>query len=292
MDGRVNERVKASAPVDPDRSAEPGEDERGGGWRETAEALLSAILAPFAEIGMVSRMAYETAFWGIRPPYRWRQFIAAMEFIGVGSIFLITLTATFSGAVFGLQLVTALRDFGAQNQAGAVTGVAFSRELAPVFAALMVSSRAGSAMTTELGSMRVSGQIDALVTMAVSPIQYLVVPRVVAGFVMVPILTLLFDVVGMVGAWFVATTQLGLDEGIFLNAMAWQVDWSDVSQGLLKGAIFGIVITLVACRQGFHATGGAAGVGQATNRTVVHSAVAILCLDYIVSSIIIGEGLL
>lgn len=292
MNRGVSGPATSSAPVDPDRNAEPEEESSAPASKLASDAFIKALLAPFIEIGMLAQMGYETVFWGIRPPYRWREFVGSMEFIGVGSIFLITLTASFSGAVLGLQLVDGFRDFGAENQTGAVVGIALSRELGPVFAALMVSSRAGSAMTTELGSMRVSGQIDALVTMAVSPVQYLVVPRVLAGFLMMPILTLLFDVVGMFGAWFVCTGMMGIDPGIFLEAMAWQVDWDDVMQGLIKASIFGVVITLIACRQGFYAEGGAAGVGRATNRAVVHSAIAILCLDYVVSAIIIGEGLL
>jgi phospholipid/cholesterol/gamma-HCH transport system permease protein len=160
-----------------------------------------------------------------------------------------------------------------------------------VFTALMVSSRAGSAMTTELGSMRVTSQIDALITMAVNPIQYLVVPRVLAGLLMVPILTIFFDVIGMTGAWLVCTKLLGLDSGVFLERMRWIVDWKDVHLGLTKAAVFGVTVCLIACRQGFYAKGGAAGVGQATNRSVVHNAIAILLLDYLVTGIVLGEGL-
>jgi phospholipid/cholesterol/gamma-HCH transport system permease protein len=154
----------------------------------------------------------------------------------------------------------------------------------------MVTSRAGSAMTTELGSMRVTNQIDALVTMAVNPVQYLVVPRLVAGFVMVPVLTMLFNVVGVMGAFFVAVTLLGLDPGVFMDRLQWLVDWDDLSQGLIKAMVFGVAVTLIACRQGFYAKGGAAGVGRATNRAVVQSAIAILMLDYLVTSLVLGEG--
>ncbi|MDH3845746.1 MAG: ABC transporter permease, partial [Myxococcales bacterium] len=169
-------------------------------------------------------------------------------------------------------------------------GLALAREVGPVFAALMVTSRAGSAMTTELGSMRVTNQIDALVTMAVNPVQYLVVPRLVAGFVMVPVLTMLFSVVGVFGAFSVAVFLLGLDPGVFMDRLQWLVDWDDVSQGLIKAMVFGVAVTLIACRQGFFAKGGAAGVGRATNRAVVHSAIAILMLDYLVTSMVLGEG--
>jgi phospholipid/cholesterol/gamma-HCH transport system permease protein len=254
--------------------------------RDAGEWLIKALLSPFVEIGALFRILWEAVFWGIRPPYRGRLFVEAMEFIGIGSIFLVSLTAAFVGGVLALQLVDGFRDFGAENQTGAVIGLALAREVGPVFAALMVTSRAGSAMTTELGSMRVTNQIDALVTMAVNPVQYLVVPRLVAGFVMVPVLTMLFNIVGVCGAFFVAVTLLGLDPGVFMDRLKWIVDWDDVSQGLIKAMVFGI-----ACRQGLYAEGGAAGVGRATNRAVVHSAIAILMLDYLVTSLVLGQGL-
>lgn len=258
--------------------------------RNAGEWFIRLLLAPFVEISALFKLLWEAVFWGLRPPYRGRLFVEAMEFIGIGSIFLVSLTAVFVGGVLALQLVDGFRDFGAENQTGAVIGLALAREVGPVFAALMVTSRAGSAMTTELGSMRVTNQIDALVTMAVNPVQYLVVPRLVAGFIMVPVLTMLFNVVGVLGAFFVAVTLLGLDPGVFMDRLQWLVDWDDVSQGLIKSMVFGVAVTLIACRQGLYAQGGAAGVGRATNRAVVQSAIAILMLDYLVTSLVLGEG--
>jgi phospholipid/cholesterol/gamma-HCH transport system permease protein len=258
--------------------------------RDAGEWFIHVLLSPFVEISALFKLLWEAVFWGLRPPYRGRLFVEAMEFIGIGSIFLVSLTAVFVGGVLALQLVDGFRDFGAENQTGAVIGLALAREVGPVFAALMVTSRAGSAMTTELGSMRVTNQIDALVTMAVNPVQYLVVPRLVAGFIMVPVLTMLFNVVGVLGAYFVAVALLGLDPGVFMDRLKWLVDWDDVSQGLIKSMVFGVAVTLIACRQGFYAKGGAAGVGRATNRAVVQSAIAILMLDYLVTSLVLGEG--
>ncbi len=278
---------------DPDRTRSAAEEEeQAPHWaREISEALGVKLLSPLAELGMLSRMAWETVFWAVRPPYRFRLLIGSMEFIGVGSIFIVGLTGFFMGAVLGLQLVDGFRQFGAESQTGAVVGMAMAREIGPVFTALMVSSRAGSAITTELGSMRVSDQINALITMAVNPVQYLVVPRVLAGLLTVPLLTMLFNIVGLFGAYVVATGLLGIDPGVFLGRMQWLVDWKDVAQGLVKACIFGFVVTLIACRQGFFASGGAAGVGQATNRSVVHNAIAILALDYLLTAIILGQGI-
>ena len=276
----------------PTASSAPEEDRARGAARGVGEWLVKLLLSPFVEIGALFKLLSESIFWGVRPPYRGRLFIEAMEFVGIGSIFIISLTALFVGAVLALQLVDGFRDFGAENQAGAVIGLALAREVGPVFAALMVTSRAGSAMTTEIGSMRVSNQIDALVTMAVNPVQFLVVPRLVAGFVMVPVLTMLFSIVGVFGAFCVAVFLLGLDPGVFMDRLQWLVDWEDVSQGLIKAMVFGVTVTLIACRQGFYAKGGAAGVGRATNRSVVHSAIAILMLDYLVTSVLLGQGFL
>jgi phospholipid/cholesterol/gamma-HCH transport system permease protein len=255
-----------------------------------ADAVWAFPIAFFAEVGALAGLFWQSVFWGIRPPYRVRLWVESMDFIGVGSIFIVGLTGLFVGMVFGLQLADGFRQFNAENQVGAVVGLALTRELAPVFTALMVSSRAGSAMTTELGSMRVSDQIDALTTMAVSPVQFLVVPRLIAGTIMVPLLTMLFNMIGIFGAWLVCVKVLGLDSGIFIDKVRWFVDAFDLTQGLVKAAVFGFAVSLIACRHGFHAEGGAAGVGRATNRAVVQSAVTILVLDYFITSMITGQG--
>lgn len=246
------------------------------------------VLSIFAEIGDVATLLGKSVFWGVQPPFRFRQWLRALDFVGVGSLFIVGLTSYFVGMVFGIQLVHGFRQFGAESQVGAVIGLALTRELAPVFSAIMVSSRAGSAMTTEIGSMRVTNQIDALTVMSVNPIQYLVVPRLIAGTIAVPILTMLFNLIGCFGAYSVCVFVLGLDPGVFIDKVRWYVDASDIMQGLVKAAFFGFAVALIACKQGFYASGGAAGVGSATNRSVVQSAVVILILDYVVTSIITG----
>jgi phospholipid/cholesterol/gamma-HCH transport system permease protein len=257
---------------------------------EMGMLLARPFLGVLNEIGLSARLLGSTLFWGVRRPFRVSLFMEAMEFVGVQSVFIVSLTGFFIGMVFGIQLVDGFRDFGAENQTGAVVGMALARELSPVFTALMVSSRAGSAMSTELGSMRVSDQIDALTTMAVNPVQYLVVPRVLAGTVMLPLLTMLFNMVGIFGAWIVCVQLLGLDSGIFVDKVRWFVDAADLRQGLIKAFAFGLTVSLIACRHGFYAKGGAAGVGQATTAAVVQSAVAILALDYVITTIVTGEG--
>ena len=260
-------------------------------WLVTiGRAVVSIPLRFFSEIGMLAGLLGQALFWGIRPPYRFSLLLAALEFVGVQSLFIVGLTGLFIGMVFGIQLVDGFRQFGAENQAGPVVGMALTRELAPVFASLMVSARAGSAMSTELGSMRVTDQIDALTTMVVNLVQYLVVPRIIAGAVMVLLLTMLFNLIGIFGAWLVCVQILGLDPGVFVENVKWIVDAKDVTQGLIKAFVFGFTVTLIACRHGFYAKGGAAGVGQATTSAVVQSAVAILVLDYVITSIVTGQG--
>lgn len=246
--------------------------------------LVAFPLGMLAEIGILGRLTVETFLWAIRPPYRVYRLLDAMEFIGVQSIAIVGLTGASVGSVFSLQLIDGFRRFGAENQTGSVIGVALARELAPVFSALMVSARAGSSIATELGSMRVSSQIDALTTMSVNPVQYLVAPRILAGILMVPVMALLFNLIGLAGAYSVAVGISGLDGGIFIERVQWFVDRIDLWQGLFKASLFGFTLTLIACRQGFYASGGAEGVGRATNQAVVQSAVAILVLDYLITS--------
>lgn len=273
---------------DPPAEAQPS---WGEAFLEVGRSVVAVPLGLLAELGVMARLMFETVMWGVRPPYRFYLVVEAFEFIGVQSIFIVGLTGTFVGAVFGLQIVDSLRPLGVENQVGTIVGLALTRELAPVFSALMITSRAGSAIATEIASMRVSNQIDALTTMSVNPVQYLVFPRVTAGILAGPVMSLLFLLVGLAGAYLVGVQLMGVDGGIFVERVKWYVDTSDVIQGLVKSAFFGGTLTLIACRQGFYASGGAVGVGRATNRAVVHSAVAILVLDYILTSIILGQGL-
>jgi phospholipid/cholesterol/gamma-HCH transport system permease protein len=207
-----------------------------------------------------------------------------MEFIGVQSIFIITLTGTFSGMVLALQTVNSLRQFSAEGVVGSVVAISMTREISPVFAALMVTARAGSAMAAELGNMRVTEQIDALVTMGVSPVQYLLAPRLLASVLMLPLLCVLYTCVGMGGAWIVAIEWLGVDPGVFLSNIEKYMVPRDFWMGMIKSTVFGFLVAAIACRQGFHASGGARGVGLATTRAVVQSAVAVLIANYVITS--------
>jgi phospholipid/cholesterol/gamma-HCH transport system permease protein len=265
--------------------AELSEDERKSPWA----AILQPLISVFELVGSVLALTGETLVWLIRPPYRLGQLLLAMEFIGVGSIFIVALTGVFSGMVLALQTTYSLRDFGAEGVVGQVVAVSLTREIAPVFAALMVAARAGSAMAAELGNMRVTEQIDALVTMAVSPVQYLLAPRLLAAVLTVPLLCVLYSCVGMAGAWLVAVRWLGVDPGIFISNIERHLLPSDFFMGLIKSAVFGFLISAISCTRGYYASGGARGVGEATTQAVVHSAVSILIANYLLTSLLLGN---
>ena len=247
--------------------------------------LLKPIVALFDGLGSLLIIMFESLMWILRPPYRIGQLLLAMDFIGVQSIFIVSLTGTFSGMVLALQTTHSLSKFGAEAVVGSIVAVSLTREISPVFAALMVTARAGSAMAAELGNMRVTEQIDALSTMGVSPVQYLISPRVVASVLVLPLLCVLYTCVGMLGAWGVAVELLGVDPGLFISNIERYVLPSDFWMGQIKAAVFGFLIAVISCNQGFNASGGARGVGLATTRAVVQSAVAMLIANYIITSI-------
>ena len=175
--------------------------------------------------------------------------------------------------------------YGAEAMVGATVALALTRELGPVISALMVIGRVGSAMTAELGSMRNTQQIDALTSMAVDPVQYLVVPRIVAATITVPMLAGIFSFSGMVGAFVISTGYLGIDGGTFMEGVRYYLDAEDITHGMIKAVFFGLILSLVACYKGFYATGGARGVGIATTKAVVVSSVLVLISDYLMTAI-------
>jgi phospholipid/cholesterol/gamma-HCH transport system permease protein len=205
----------------------------------------------------------------------------------VGSIFIVLLVGGFVGAVLALQTVYGFARFDAEGMVGGVIGLSFTREMAPVFTALMITARAGSAMATELGTMRVTDQIDALATMGLSPVQYLIVPRVLACTIMAPFLCMLFNFVGIMAAYGVCVWMMALDPGVFQDTVATWVDPGDVLGGLMKATVLGFFVSLIACQRGYNARGGAAGVGIATTEAVVHGFVVVFILDYLITSMLL-----
>lgn len=264
---------------------------RVGFWKAVGDGL-SGVFGPVRRgvegVGVHLVLLAQVFYWGVRRPFRSRLFLDAAEYIGVGSLPIISLVGAFTGAVTALQAVNALRILKAEGFSGSMTGMTLALELAPVLTGLMLAGRVGAGIATEIGTMRITEQIDALETMAVSPIQYLVVPRVVAGTIMAPILSLFFFLIGMVGAYIVAVYVENVDPGSFVENFRWTVDPKHIIQGLIKSVVFGMALTLIGCNQGYHASGGGRGVGLATTRAVVVGSVTILILDYFLSDVLLA----
>jgi len=219
--------------------------------------------------GQMATMLSQSLIFLFVPPYKWRNLFKQMEFVGVQSIFVVVLTGSFTGMVLALQSFNALKRFGAESMVAPTVALSMARELGPVLTGLMVAGRAGSAMASELGTMRLTEQIDALTTMALNPIKYLVSPRILAGIIMLPILTAITDFVGFLGGYLIGVKLLGINSGTYIARTIDFVSFEDIVDGLIKASFFGLILTLVACYQGFNTTGGAAGVGKATTRAVV-----------------------
>jgi phospholipid/cholesterol/gamma-HCH transport system permease protein len=247
-------------------------------------ALLGAAVTPVRGIltyagdrAMLLASAVTALF---RPPFRLRLFLEQMEFVGVGSLPIICFVGFFSGAVSAQQAIAALRIFNQERFVGATVGISLAQELAPVFTALMITARAGSGMATELGSMRITEQIDALTTFAVDPIQYLITPRIVATVLMMPIMTMVFNIIGLVGAYIYAIFLEHIDLGQFLEQFTYWTDPKDYIIGCTKAAVFGVTLSVAACYQGFYVRGGAKEVGLATTSAVVAGSVSVLVTDF------------
>jgi phospholipid/cholesterol/gamma-HCH transport system permease protein len=218
------------------------------------------------------------------PPFRPRRFFQELNLIGVRSTLIVILTAAFAGMVLALQGYYTLRKYGSEGALGSAVALSLIREMGPVLTALMVSARAGSAVTAEIGIMRITEQLDALDTMAVNPMQYVVMPKLLAGLIAVPLLTAIFDVTGILGGYLVGVVLLGVSPGIYFSGMVESVVGLDVNGGIVKSLVFGLTIILVACYKGYYTEHGAEGVSKATNQTVVLSAVLVLAWDYILTS--------
>jgi len=223
--------------------------------------------------------------YAFTPPFKLKNLFKQMEFVGVQSLFVVILTGSFTGMVLALQGFNALKRFGAESLVGPTVALSMARELGPVLTGLMVTGRAGSAMATELGTMRVTEQIDAIETMAINPVKYLVVPRILSGIVMFPVLTVVTSFVGVVGGYIIGVKMLGINPGVYIGRTIDFVNIQDIFSGLAKSVVFGLITTLVACYHGFYAKGGAEGVGKAATSSVVTGSVMILISDYIISSL-------
>lgn len=276
----------APAPPPPPEDAEPKIGLGKAVWTGVKDAGLP-VVGFLDTVGSHLIMIGRAFVWLPRRPFRGRNYLEAMEYIGFGSLPIVLLVGVFTGMVTSLQSVNAFRVFGFESYSGGATGKGIAVELGPVLTSLMLAGRAAAGIATELGTMRITEQIDALESMAVNPHQYLILPRIVASMLVTPILTLTFFVVGMGGAYFTAVIILQVPQGPWIANLREIVEARDVIQGCLKGIFFGFMVATVGCYQGYHASGGGRGVGIGTTRAVVIASVATLVLDYFLSDILI-----
>ena len=238
------------------------------------------VLGGIETLGAALRLAVLGILEIVRPPWRWHETMKQLEFVGVQSLTIVLITGAFTGGVFALQGYEGFSIFGAEVLTGSTVTLALTRELGPALTAVLVAGRAGSAMAAEIGTMKVTEQIDALESMAVDPVDYLVAPRLIAGTVMAPCLAMIFTGIGIVGAYLVGIYVLHIPKGAFIYRIEWYVDPDDCLLGLAKAAVFGFTLALVGCMKGLGVRGGAEGVGKATTEAVVLSSVSILVIDY------------
>ncbi len=221
------------------------------------------------------------------PPFKLRLLLRQIRFLGNKSLIVILLTGSFTGMVLALQLFYILRKFGSEALLGPGIALSLIRELGPVLCALMVTGRAGSALTAEIGMMRISEQIDALTAMALNPMRYLIVPNIVGALIVFPLLTSIFDVIGIYGGYLVGVKVLGISSGTYFSLMEDYVDMEDIMVGLYKSFSFGLIVSWICCYKGFHTGYGAEGVSKSTTEAVVMSSILILVWDYSLGSLLL-----
>lgn len=241
---------------------------------------------PLAELGRFFLVLWRVGFWTLRPPYDGHQLLRQMVRVGVDSVPVILLTALFTGAVLALQSFAVLVRFNAESFVGSLVALSLVLELSPVIGGLIIAGRVGSSMGAEIGTMRVTEQIDALEVMATDPVHYLMVPRVWALVAMLPLLVLLGDAVGMAGGYLVSVVLMGANPVVYVESTFRYLDLWDVAQGLIKAGFFGLLVGVIGCQKGFFTTGGAEGVGRSTTRAVVAASIAILLSDFFLTKLL------
>lgn len=248
-------------------------------------AVGRATLSLSESVGELVLFAVQAIAGGLRGPVYPRQLARQMVEIGFYSLPVVGLTAIFTGMVLALQSYTGFSRFEASSAIPTIVVLSMTRELGPVLAGLMVAGRVGASIAAELGTMRVTEQIDALTTLSTDPLRYLVFPRVLAGLLMLPLLVLVADVIGVMGGYLVSVYKLGFASVEYINHTLQYLETQDVVSGLVKAAVFGFIVTLMGCFQGYFSKGGAQGVGAATTKAVVSASIMILTANYVVTEL-------
>ncbi len=247
------------------------------------------VLHLLAEAGRLTLFLRDAVFVGLLPRWYVRQMVLQFIRIGYNSLPVVGLTAFFTGGVLALQIYIGGTRFNAESLVSSIVALGITRELGPVLAGLMVAGRVSAAIAAEIGTMKVTEQIDALVTLSTNPMKYLVGPRIVAGVVTLPLLVVIADIIGIMGGYVVGTHSLGFNSGAYLKNTVDFLEVKDVTSGLIKSAVFGFIIALMGCYHGFHSRGGAQGVGRATTNAVVSASILILAANYVMTSLLFSE---
>ena len=238
------------------------------------------------ESGKITLLLWKAVLLTFQRPFNLKDILRQMEEVGIKSMPVVLITGAFTGAVLALQSYTGFQRFNAETFVGTVVALSITRELGPVLTGLMVSGRVGSSMAAELGTMQVTEQIDALYTLAVNPIKYLIVPRLLAALIMMPVLVIFADLIGIAGGYFVSVKVLGSNPYTYMERTWNYLELNDIFSGLFKAGVFGVIIATISCYQGFFTRGGAAGVGRATTKAVVLSCLLILIFNYIITALL------
>ncbi len=252
------------------------------------KGVVEWLKAALLEVQEYTRLAGATLRGTVTRPFYWHDFIEQLDAIGIGSMTVVVLTGLFTGAVLALQSGFTLDQFGARPFVGRLVSASMIKELGPVLTALMLAGRVSSGIAAELGSMAVTDQINALRALGTDPVRKLVVPRVVAGIVMTPILTVLANTVGLLGAWVVSTQTLGVASGLYWSSVIDGLYLEDVWMGLLKPFFLGFIIVTVGCHVGLRTRGGTQGVGRATTNSVVAASVAVIAMDFFSTQLLLS----
>lgn len=278
----------ASIPPPSDRPADaPGAGSRLPAFVTARGAQLKNFLT---DLGGMSVMLKDAGRAMFKRPFEFGQLVYQVEQMGVRSVAIACVTAVFVGMVMAVQFAFGLERFGARDYVGRIVGLSVTRELAPALTALVVGSRIGAGMAAEIGSMAVTEQIDAIRALGADPIKKLVLPRVLACILLMPVLTLFADVLGFVGAMFVSNVQFGTPMRFFLRTALESVEMQDFLSGLGKTPFFGVIIAIIGCFYGMHTTGGTEGVGRSTTRTVVVTSVSVFVVDFFLTKLFLSLG--
>lgn len=253
-------------------------------------ALIGRVVLSFlAEVGALTRFTVRSVRACFTPPVYGRLILVQMMRIGYLSLPVVGLTAFFTGGVLALQIYIGGSRFNAEGFVANIVAIGITRELGPVIAGLMVAGRVSAAIAAEIGTMRVTEQIDALVTLSTNPFKYLMAPRVIAAVISMPLLVVVADIIGIFGGFIVGTQSLGFNPVVYITNTVDFIEVQDVTSGLIKSAVFGFIIALMGCYEGYRSRGGAQGVGRATTNAVVAASILILAANYVMTSIFFTE---